>query len=201
DFQKSTTGSIPSEWDSASRWHLVPITFASAPNVFVDSAFLQNPFAAGGEKNVLTVIVRNDGTEEVSQLNLKLAINDIQAGTTTVDIPAGGQTQTHFDLTTGLSGFNRGVISFNDFPVSFDNEFYLALNFTNKISVMEIKPAAGTTPVEQVFGNKQVFNFRSFTTANVNYSMLDQADLVVVNGIDRPDAALNLSLRNYIQEG
>lgn len=200
DFQKSTLGAIPSEWDTASRWHLVPITFASAPNVFVDSAYLQNPFAAGGEKNVLTVIVRNDGNEAVDQLNLKLTINDIQAGTATVDIPAGGQAETSFDLTTGLSGYNRGVISFNDFPVSFDNEFYLALNFTTKISVVEIKATSGTTPVEQVFGNRQVFNFRSFTVSNFNYSLLDQADLVVVNGIDRPDGALSLSLRNYMNE-
>jgi hypothetical protein len=200
DFQKSTTGAIPNVWDSAARWHLVPITFASAPNVFVDSAWLQNPFAAGGEKNVLTVTVRNDGSEEVNQLNLKLAINDIQAGTTAVDIPAGGLTETSFDLTTGLTGFNRAVVSFNDFPVSFDNEFYLALNFTNKISIIEIKPRAEVTPVERVFGNKEVFNFRSYSIANFNYSLLDQADLVVVNGIDRNDAALNLSLRSYINE-
>lgn len=200
DFQKSTTGRIPNAWDSASRWHLVPITFASAPNVFVDSAYLQNPFAAGGEKNVLSVIVRNDGEEEVTQLNLKLSINDIQAGTTSVDIPPGGMTETNFDLTTGLSGFNRAIISFNDFPVSFDNEFYLALNFANKISIIEIKPGRGATPVERVFGNRQVFDFRSFSIANFNYSLLDQADLVVVNGIDRNDAALNLALRNYLNE-
>jgi hypothetical protein len=200
DFQKSTTGAIPNQWDSASRWHLVPITFASAPNVFIDSAYLQNPFAAGGEKNILTVIARNDGNEEVDQLNLKLTINDLQAGTATVNIPPGGIAETNFDLTTGLSGLNRAVISFNDFPVSFDNEFFLALNFTNKISVIEIKPTAEITPVERVFGNKQVFNFRSYSVANFNYSLLDQADLVVVNGIDRNDAALNLSLRNYIDK-
>jgi hypothetical protein len=178
----------------------VPITFASAPNVFVDSAWLQNPFAAGGEKNVLTVSVRNDGKEEVSQLNLKLAINDIQAGTSTVDIPPGGVTETNFDLTTGLTGFNRAVISFNDFPVSFDNEFFIALNFTSKISIIEIKPGQEVTPVERVFGNRQVFDFRSYSIANFNYSLLDQADLVVVNGIDRNDAALNLSLRKYVDE-
>lgn len=198
DFQKSTTGEIPTNWDSASRWHLVPITFAAAPNVFVDSAYLQNPFAAGGEKNVLTVVVRNDGDEEVNQLNLKLTINDIQAGTATVDIPGGGMTETNFDLTTGLSGLNRATISFNDFPVSFDNEFYLSLNFASKISIIEIKPGTEVTPVERVFGNRQVFNFRSFSISNFNYSLLDQADLVVVNGIDRNDAALNLSLRNYV---
>ncbi len=200
DFQKSTLGSIPTEWDSASRWHLAPITFASAPNVFVDSAYLQNPFAAGGEKNVLTVRVRNDGDEEVTQLNRKLSINDIQAGTATINIPAGGLAETNFDLTTGLTGFNRAIVSFNDFPVSFDNEFYLALNFTNKISIIEIKPGNDVTAVERVFGNRQVFSFRSFSVENFNYSLLDQADLVVVNGIDRPGAALNLSLRNYINE-
>ncbi len=201
DFQKSTIGAIPNVWDSAARWHLVPVTFVSAPNVFVDSVFLENPFAAGGEKNVLTVVVRNDGDEEVNQLNLKLAINEIQAGTASVDIPAGGHAETSFDLTTGLSGFNRGVVSFNDFPVSFDNEFFLALNFTSKISVIEIKAEPGITPVERVFGNDQVFYFRSYTVANVNYSLLDQADLVVVNGIDVPDAALNLALRSYMDQG
>lgn len=201
DFQKSTAGTIPTDWDSVSRWHLVPITFASAPNVFVDSAYLQNPFAAGGERNVLTVVVRNDGQEEVNQLNLKLTVNDIQTGTATVDIPPGGQAETSFDLTSGLTGFNRAIVSFNDFPVSFDNEFYLALNFTNKIAVIEIKSSAAATPVERVFGNRQVFNFSGYPVGNFNYSLLDQADLVVVNGIDRPDAALNLSLRNYINQG
>ena len=200
DFQKSTLGKIPTEWDSTSRWHLVPVAFAAAPNVFVDSAYLQNPFAAGGEKNVLTVAVRNDGDEEVNQLNLKLAINDIQAGTVTVDIPAGGMTETTFDLTMGLSGLNRATVSFNDFPVSFDNEFFLALNFTSKISIIEIKPGPETTPVERVFGNRQVFNFQSYSVANFNYSLLGQADLVVLNGIDRNDAALNLSLRNYLDD-
>jgi len=200
DFQKSTMGSIPNDWDSASRWHLVPITFAAAPNVFVDSAYLRNPFAAGGEKNALAVIVRNDGEDEVTQLNLKLSINDIQAGTTSVDIPPGGMTETNFDLATGLAGLNRAVVSFNDFPISFDNEFYLALNFANKISIIEIKPGSGVTPVQRVFGNKQVFNFRSYPVGNFNYSLLDQADLVVVNGIDRTDAALNLALNKYLNE-
>ena len=198
DFQKSTMGAIPARWDSASRWHVVPMAFAAAPNVFVDSAWLQNPFSAGGEKNVLTVAIRNDGKEEVSQLNLKLTINNIQAATTTVNIPAGGVTETSFDLISGLSGFNRAVVSFSDFPVSFDNEFFLSLNFTDKISIIEIKPGNDVTPVERVFGNKQVFNFRSYSIANFNYSLLDQADLVVVNGIDRNDGALNLSLREYI---
>jgi hypothetical protein len=201
DFQKSTAGQIPARWDSALRWHLVPISFAPLPNVFLDTAYLENPFAAGGEKNVLTVRVRNEGKSEVDQLNLKLTINNIQAGTASVSIPQHGRAETNFDLTTGLSGLNRGVISFNDFPVSFDNEFFLALNFKNKINIVEVRPGAESTPVEKVFGNKKIFNFSSYSISNFNYSLLSRASLVVVNGLDRLESSLSLALQQYKNQG
>jgi hypothetical protein len=201
DFQKSTAGKIPSQWDSSLQWHLVPISFAPLPNVFLDTAYLENPFAAGGEKNVLTVRVRNEGKSEVDQLNLKLTINGIQAGTASVSIPQHGHAETNFNLTTGMSGLNRGLISFNDFPVSFDNEFYLALNFTSKINIVEIRPTAETTPVEKVFGNEEVFNFSSFSVSNFNYSLLSQANLVVVNGLDKLESSLSLALQQYRNQG
>ena len=200
DFQKSTIGKIPAQWDSTARWHLVPITLASHPNVFLDSAYLENPFSAGGEKNVLTVRLRNEGKTEVDQLSIKLSINNIQAGTASVNIPSRGLAETSFDLTTGLTGLNKALLSFNDFPVSFDNEFFVALNFTDKVNILEIKGSYEITPVERVFGNKQVFHFRSFPVSNFNYSLLSQADLVIVNGLDRLEGSLGLSLRTYLQE-
>ncbi len=200
DLQKSTAGTIPPSWDTTSRWHLVPILFNDQPNVFTDTAYLDNPFAAGGEKNILTVKVRNDGESDVDQLNLKLTLNNVQAGTATVSIPKKGVAETSFELASGTSGMNKAVISFNDFPISFDNTFYLGLNFTERINIVEIKPSSDVTPVQRVFGNKQVFNFQSFAVTNFNYSLLNQADLVVVNGIDRIDQSLSLSLRNYINE-
>lgn len=200
DFQKSTAGTVPTDWDSASRWHLVPISFARVPNVFLDTAYLENPFAASGEKNSLTIRVRNDGRVEVDQMNVKLTINDIQAGTSTIAIPQGAVAETTFDLTTGLTGLNRAVFSFNDFPVTFDNEFFIALNFTSKVNIIEIRPDNNATPVERVFGNREVFNFNAYSVTNFNYSLLSNADLVVVNGLNRLDQSLALSLKEYLRE-
>ncbi len=198
DLQKSTLGSVSNVMDSAFRLHLVPIHFDELSNVFVDSVFLENPFAAGGEKNVLHVKVRNDGKKVVDQLNLKLSINNIQAATILVNVPAGGIIETNFDLASGLTGLNEARISFNDFPVSFDNEFYFALNFTEKINVIEIKNETKSTVIESVFGNKEVFRFRGYSIGNFNYSVLTQADLVVVNGLNAVDPSLASALRNYI---
>jgi len=200
DFQKSTLGNLPA-LDSTTRWHLVPVQFDAPANVFVDTAYLENPFAAGGEKNMLTVKVRNDGARDVEQLNLKLTINNIQAATTTVNVPRGGVNETSFDLATGLSGLNEARISFNDFPISFDNEFYLAFNFTDKISVVEIKNNATTTVVEKVFGNRQVFAYRGFMSGNFDYNELERADLVVVNGLNTLNSSLSLALRTVVNQG
>lgn len=200
DFQKSTLGSITGVGDSSSRFHLVPLEFDELSNVFVDTAFLENPFAASGEKNQLRVKLRNDGTSAENQLNVKLSINGIQAGTAVVDIPAKGSAETLFDLSSGLQGLNRGYITFNDAPVSFDNEFYFALNFTDKIRILEIKQGSGVSPVQRVYGNREIFNFSSYSVDNFNYSLLNEAELVVLNGLNRIEAPLAMSLANFLSQ-
>lgn len=203
DFQQSTFGEPAAQWlaDSSHRLHLVPIARIPPANIFADTAWLESPFVVGGEKNTLHVRLRNEGTKPVEQLLIKLSINDIQAGTAMVSIPAKSTTQTAFDIATGLSRFSRAVISFNDYPVVFDNDLYLSLNFSDKIRVVEIKSAPAATVVEKVFGNKSVFTFRSFLAANVNYSELQEADLVVLNSLDRVDPPLQQALNNYRASG
>lgn len=196
DLQKSTAGTL--ERDTAMKLHLVPIQFSEQGNVFIDSAYLENPFAAGGGRNVLHVIVSNDGARDIEQLNLRLLLNNIQEGTATTSIARGGKSEVTFDIATSLAGLNEARITFNDFPVTFDNEFFLALNFTNRINVLEIKSAEGITPVQRVFGNDRIFAFQSFTVSNFNYSLLDQADLVVLNGLNGLDPAVAGALRRYL---
>jgi hypothetical protein len=200
DFQKSTAGDkIAKASDSLLRWHLAPIRFEEVSNVFVDTVYLDNPFASSGERNVLRVKVRNEGSQSVDQLGIKLNINGVQAGTAAVDVPAGGVNEAAFDLTTRLTGLNRGSISFNDFPVSFDNEFYFTLNFKEKIRVIEVHGNLSVTPVEKVFGNQEIFSYRGFPLSNFNYSLLNEADLVVVNGLNTVDAALSTALNDYLR--
>jgi hypothetical protein len=201
DFQKSTTGKVSPATDTSINWHLVPIRYDDLSNVFVDSAYLDNPFASSGEKNVVRVRVRNDGPNNREQLPVKLMINSVQMGATTVDVQGQGVAEAAFDLTTRLTGLNKATITFNDFPVAFDNEFFFTLNFTDKIRILEIKGHRNATPIEKVYGNTQVFSYRGFEVNNFNYSNLNDADLVVVSGLNSVDASLSLALAEYRKRG
>src|SRR5690606_23501413 len=66
DFQKSTLGALqPDLVDSLQRLHLIPLTTQELANIFVDTAYLENPFVVGGEKNTLIVKLRNDGNRAI----------------------------------------------------------------------------------------------------------------------------------------
>ncbi|MBI1768916.1 MAG: BatA domain-containing protein [Bacteroidetes bacterium] len=194
DFQKSTfgTASIDSTWQVS----LVPLKLEDHANVFVDSVYLDNPFAIGGEKNTLKVILRNSSKKNVEGLVIKLSINGIQSGATSVNIEPNSFAEVPFDIATG-KGLNKGLITFSDFPISFDNEFFFALNFASRLKVIEIKQGGPPSYIEKVFGNKDIFFFKSFTSSNLDYSGLASADLIVVNGIDKLDATLADAINSY----
>ncbi len=196
DFQKSTLNKFDGFADSVNQWHMIPLSFVQYANVFVDTAYLENPFSIGGEKNSIKLRLKNTGQVKKEGLITKLSINGIQSATAAVDVEPNSSAETSFDLSSGLSGLNEATISFSDFPISFDNEFFLTLNFSNKIKVVEIKSKATSNFVQRVYGNSNLFSFRSFDATNVDYSVIAQADLVVINGLNKIDPGLQATLSN-----
>ncbi|HNR74940.1 MAG TPA: BatA and WFA domain-containing protein [Cyclobacteriaceae bacterium] len=197
DFQQSTFGE-PLVLDSAWNIRLVPVAFNAISNVYVDSVYLTNPFIIGGEKNSIQVRLRNSGSKAIEGLVSRLSINGVQAATSSITIQPNSSAETLFDLSRGLQGNNKAVFSFSDFPVSFDNEFFFTLNYTGRLRVVELKSQPGITHVEQVYGNKQLFDLKSYTTANVDYSAFADANLLVLNGINQIDQPLGTALRQYL---
>ena len=202
DFQKSTIGNLDQlNIDSVDQVFISPIVFDGTKNIFIDSIYLSNPYLLANEKNQLNVVLKNTGLEDASELPIKLFINEIQTASTIVNIPAGGSELLTFDLSYNLEKVNRCRLNFEDYPVTFDNDFYFVLKLENKIDIMEIRKEDTVSPIEQVFGNTSLFNFTSQVASNTDYSLIRQFDLVFVVGLQSIDNSLSLELNNYINQG
>ena len=187
DFQKSTTGTINSEIDSATKSFLLPIRFGQYKNVFIDSLFIENPFLLDNDKVVLKVQLKNIGQEKVENLPIKLFLNDRQISATTIMLEAQEVSVVEFDLGYNLDSFNNGVVRIEDYPVAFDNEFYFTLNLGNKINVLEIA-GNGAGNITQKPGN-------------IDYSILQTSDLIVVNQLEDLPEDLSERLIAYHASG
>lgn len=199
DFQKSTWGDVHPQLDTARHWHLVQIPLQQTGNIFVDTLYLDRPFAAANETNTIRVKLRNSGNNPADALVVKLTIDQRQEASTTVSIGARSTQTVSFDLSGSPAGRSRGTVTFNDFPISFDNEFYFALNSRQPLRIVEIRGPAATRRVQAVFANEKLFSLVSFESGNVEYSLLAGADLVVLNEVPHLDQNLGAALLSYQQ--
>lgn len=202
DFQKSTSMSVERPpVDSSQHFYLAPINFRDVANLFVDSIYLTNPYLLANNTNAIHVKLRNNGAEVAEEVVLKLTINDIQVATAGVTVSPMASATVQFDINFDLAAVNSGRISFEDYPVTYDNEFYFALNTTQKIGVLEIKGESASDVLSKVYGNEQLFDFRSFSINNLDYSLVKDADIVFLNEVNTSHTTLNPYLQQYVEEG
>jgi hypothetical protein len=202
DFQRSTIGDVGQvSIDSLDQVFITPIQFDQTKNVFIDTVFLSNPFLVADEKNQLNVVLKNYGLEDAEELPLKLYINEIQTASSVLNIPAGGEQDVSFEISFNLDNVNKCRISIEDYPVTFDNDFFFVLRLENRINVLEISEEDGTSPIQQVYANNTLFSYTRQNASNLDYSLIRQNDLVIVNGLNGLDNSLSLELNNHIEQG
>ncbi|WAC12874.1 BatA domain-containing protein [Dyadobacter pollutisoli] len=203
DFQKSTVGNLSEiKTDSTNQLFLVPVQAEAEKNVFVDSAWLNTPFIRELQNNILFVKVSNSGKQETGNVVLKLSLDNTQASTASVNVPANGSATARFNFNLKGKGFKKGQITFDDFPVTFDNNYYFVLNASPLIRILHIygQKFAGNY-IENVYANDSLFSLQSYSAQNVDPGLIKNADLVVLEGVGQLSGSLPLDLQDFVRKG
>ncbi len=202
DFQSSTADSdaLP-EFLPEENVQLIPLQFSQIGNVFVDSLYLENPLMIGDQQLKLYASLRNIGPEGIDDLIIKVYLDEVQSATASVNIPPNGNATVAFDLAFTTETERIGRVSIEEFPVTFDNDFYFTISKPEKINILEIKEGQEVTPVESVYGNEELFEFNSYSAANLDYNLLNNSSLVTLSGVRSIDAPLASALNRYMERG
>ena len=201
DFQKSTMGDLSSlNFDSSIHYHFVPIQNTDVSNVSIDSVWLSNPLVKAGENNSLEVTLANSGKKEVRELSVKLYIDNIQVSSTVVDIKPESFVTTSFIFNINGMGQKKASIRFEDYPVIFDNEYFLTLNVSPKINILHLYDLKGAN-VSDVYSNENIFEATNNQSGDFDYSKIASANLIVLDGIKSISPALLKPLKEFVQTG
>ena len=203
DFQKSTSGDLSKlKLDSTSRLFVVPVQAKALQNVFVDSVWMNTPFVREMSANQLTVRLFNTGERAVENLQVKLFVDDAQVSSTITSIQSKSSTIANFSFTVKNKGFKKARISFDDTPITFDNDYYFVLNAAPTIKVLHLFGQASTGRyVPTVFDNDSVFAFRSFSASNVDIGQFKTSNLVVLEGVQNIDGSIKTALQDFVRAG
>ncbi len=203
DFQKSTAGNLTNiKLDSTSQLFLVPVQAKAIQNVFVDSVWLNTPFVREMQVNSLTVKLSNTGERAVQNLAVKLFIDDVQVSSSVANIAANGSANAVFNFTVKDKGYKKGRISFDDTPITFDNDYYFVLHAAPSIQVVHLfGQTAPERYIQNVFANDSVFNLKSYSANNTDVGLIKTADLVVLEGVQVIEGSVKVALEDFVKAG
>jgi len=203
DFQQSTAGDLMKVLpDSTVKLFLIPVQAQTEKNLYVDSVWLNTPFLREFQNNILHVKVKNSGSAAVHNQAIKLNIGGEQISSASVNIDVNSHATASFNFSVKGQGIQKGHITFEDYPITFDNDYYFVLNASPKINIFHLTedlPLHG--PVGNVFDNDSIFQVSRMSIRNLDLGLLNNADLIVMEGIDKPAGSVGASLQTFIREG
>ncbi|WP_291723286.1 BatA domain-containing protein [Bernardetia sp.] len=205
DFQKKMLPNLNEiAFDSAYNYYVLPISPTNVSTLLIDSVWLDNPFVQPNTPQNITIRVRNLGTESVENKSLQLFIDGKQVSASVVSLAAQSVQEIEMNFSvTKTTGTVSAKVSIEDYPILFDNDYFFTLRIAPKINILNIfeRQSEAQVYIRNVFTNADFFNFSATSTQNLDYNVLQNTDLVVLEGISSLDEALQRALRKFLSGG
>ncbi|NJX15005.1 BatA domain-containing protein [Tamlana crocina] len=189
DFQE-INGNFDIPSDSLTQIHFVKLAPVNTNNISIDSAYISKNTANTIELNV---ILKNNGAA-VENLPVSLFNNDNLIGKTSVAI--GDIVKTTFSIPT--NEVINGKISINDVHLQFDNNLYFNINKASKINVLAVNDADDSF-LKRIYTDDE-FNYISTAPNQLNYNLIDEQHLIVLNELNDIPVSLSAALKQFTEQ-
>ncbi|GAB4034067.1 BatA domain-containing protein [Spirosoma jeollabukense] len=204
DFQKSTAGDLSRlKIDTTDRLFIVPLDAQATKNVYVDSVWLSTPFIREMQNNSLNVRLNNAGQENVKNLPVRLYLDDTQTSTASATLPPGGSATISLNFNVTSKGYHRGRIVFEDYPITFDNQYFFVIEASPAVRVLHLvgQQNGSRDYVQAVYSNDGLFVRQSFNVQNFDVGQLKGTDLVVLEEVADVSGTLRTELERFVRQG
>ena len=202
DFQKTVFDISTNDIDSTLEYNLIVLQPVREKNISIDSCYMENPVPVVNHTNSLYVKITNNSTEDVSDVPVNIEYNGQNYPAGKVSIKAASSRIDTIELRIKNKGWNTAKISITDYPVVFDDDYYIAFDVPGTIKVLEINNDGRANPyLEAAFDNKELFLFENTDVNHIDYTGLVNYDLIIFDDVSSFSSGLESSLRNAVAQG
>lgn len=201
DFQKNISTGNKLETRPDIQYSFLKLNANILSNVAVDSVWILSPNHQPGANERLVVQLKNYSEEEAKNVPLKLNINNQQKGLGAVTIPAGKTVKDTLNFSGLAAGWQKGIITIKDFPVTFDDTLSFSFKVDESFPVLSINGSNAGNYIKALFATDTYYKLTENAESNINYSNFANYGLIVLNGLKNPSTGLAQQLKTYISGG
>ena len=199
DFQASISNLEAG--DTAVDLTLVPLQSVQERNVAIDTAYFDAPARVLNQTNPLIVRVHNYGNEDADNIRLALRLDGQVQPVGTLSVPAGRSVTDTVNLTLLRTGTYEAVLELTDFPVQFDDKYYVSFEVAQTIKVLVVNGRGSNAFLTKALRNLPNFELTEQSAREINYNALSEHQLVVLNELSAISTGLSGALTDYSRAG
>jgi len=149
DFQKSITDITA--MDSLYPLNLLPLKSVQEKNIAIDSAWFESPLQMLNQTSALLFSIHNYTTEVADNVRITVSLDGQERPEGTIDI-VGDQVKIDTAMITVLgTGWHDLAIRISDFPVTFDDTYYLTFYVEQNLEILSINDRSANAAISAVF--------------------------------------------------
>jgi Aerotolerance regulator N-terminal len=198
DFQKSITN-ISSIKDTTVEINLLPLQTAQNKNLSIDSVWFDGPIPVVGQSNNLIVRLRNNSSDDAEQVKLSFKKDGQDKPIGVLSIPANATITDTVVVAIQKTGRQQGIVNITDYPVQFDDNYYVAFNVPDTIKALSINDALSNKYMDAMFKGVKFFDLKNQSNNQLQYQKFVEYDLIIVNELKSISSGLAAELSTYIR--
>ncbi len=200
DFQRNITD-IGNYADSTLEVNLVPLQSVQERNIAIDTAWFETPVQLLNQTDRLVVRVSNYSGENAENIRLSLQYEGQNKPVGELSIPANSTVTDTVPFTILRTGWHEARLQLTDYPVQFDDSYYLAFNVAEKIRVLNIYETTPNRYLSSAFAGISYFEAAASPSRSLDYSRFAENQLIVVDGLRSISSGLAGELLQYARRG
>jgi hypothetical protein len=201
DFQHGMIGGSFPLIDSTIGSFLIPLSALNKDNLYIDSCWFKSPVQQKNQVVELIVRIQNNSANEYEKIPVRLSINEKQRAVASFDIGAYATTEVILGYTNYESGIQYGKLEIDDYPISFDDQFYFNYLVSDVTSVLTINGNGENLFLNSLFGNDSTFVYENVKQGNIDFSNLGFNQLIILNELKNLSSGLEQELHQFVENG
>lgn len=170
--------------------HYLPFQSKAARNVYIDTAWLEQPILQAGQSNAVVVRTKAAGPVGEKSNILQLSIAGQVKSAATISFPDSTQTRTDtLAFTPPASGWQQISVYVDDGAVPFDDTFYLAARSSPGFSVLNLSEGTPSPFISAAFRSSPLFQLKQADVGTAQSQDWQQYNLIVLSGLTRLEDA------------
>lgn len=200
DFQ-ANIADVSQFRDSLIQVNLVPMHAVQENNISIDSVWFDSPVQILNQPANLLVKISNRSDDKVEDVRLSLRHDGQTKPVGTVSLAARSAKTDTVPFNILHAGWHEARVSVSDYPVQFDDDYYLAFYVAERINILAINGGQPNKYLANAFLGAKYAHVDNADARALDYSQFGDYQLIVLNEINTLSSGLTNELKTFVQNG